>query len=270
MSNPGMSCLCPPRPRVGTAGTARSGMHTAKPWEVGAEAGPACQRRGEGGSGGSGAPPPGPPAGLTFPVCLAPSRPQPPSPGLLDRPVQAPRCLLPPPLLSLSLPRSPLSPPPPLSPVLTAHQPLLLLITIGRVTPELSSTGGGALCVPGCARSRCIGEGEVGAGGTCARCTEGGGLGAGTSLNWGCAASPTSCRMSPSLVERKAPLCRIRASATRRSTWLRGGGQPCGWPGPGPGLLHGAPATPRAATPGPLTCGRSRRPPPRGPAAPDP
>lgn len=50
----------------------------------------------------------------------------------------------------------------------------------------------------------------------------GGGCGASTSLNWGWAASPTSCRMSPSLVERKAPLCRIRASATSLSTWLRG------------------------------------------------
>lgn len=43
---------------------------------------------------------------------------------------------------------------------------------------------------------------------------------ASTSLNWGWAASPTSCRISPSLVERKAPLCRIRASATSLSTWL--------------------------------------------------
>lgn len=31
-----------------------------------------------------------------------------------------------------------------------------------------------------------------------------------------------SCKMSPSLVERKAPLWRIRDNATSRSTWLRG------------------------------------------------
>lgn len=48
------------------------------------------------------------------------------------------------------------------------------------------------------------------------------GCGASTSLNRGWAASPTSCRISPSLVERKAPLCRIRASATSLSTWLGG------------------------------------------------
>lgn len=116
----------------------------------------------------------------------------------------------------------------------------------------------------------------VGAEETFARCMEGGGLGASTSLNWGCAASPTSCRMRPSLVERKAPLCLIRASATRRSTWLqrKRGCQPCG-PTPGPwqtGLFLGAPSTPTCnhSSGDPLTCGRSRRPPPHGPAAPDP
>ena len=50
------------------------------------------------------------------------------------------------------------------------------------------------------------------------------GVGVSTSLNWGWAASRTSCRMSPSLVERKAPLWCIRDSATSRSTWLRGAG----------------------------------------------
>lgn len=94
----------------------------------------------------------------------------------------------------------------------------------------------------------------VGAEETFARCMEGGGLGASTSLNWGCAASPTSCRMRPSLVERKAPLCLIRASATRRSTWLqrKRGCQPCG-PTPGPlanRALPGSPVhTPSATTP---------------------
>lgn len=50
------------------------------------------------------------------------------------------------------------------------------------------------------------------------------GVGVSTSLNRGWVASPTSCRMSPSLVERKAPLWRIRDSATSRSTWLQRGG----------------------------------------------
>lgn len=93
----------------------------------------------------------------------------------------------------------------------------------------------------------------VGAEETFARCMEGGGLGASTSLNWGCAASPTSCRMRASLVERKAPLCRIRASATRRSTWLQGerGCQPRG-PTPGPlakWALPGSPIHTPGATP---------------------
>jgi hypothetical protein len=100
-----------------------------------------------------------------------------------------------------------------------------------------------------------------------------------TSLNLGWAASLTSCKMSPSLVVRKTPLCRKRASATSRSTWLkRARGKearcPCsGKDNPTPWYIDRWPQLLPAPPPpgihpgeGPLTFEKCRHPPPHGPA----